>query len=171
MTLRRSLLASLLALAGLSARAAMPAPGQPAPPFSAADQDGNTVSLADFKGKAAMVLYFYPKDDTPGCTAEACSLRDGHQAILAKGARILGVSADDAASHGAFARKYHLPFPLLADPDRRIIEAYGVRMAVVGLARRVTFVIDRQGVVRHVVEKVDTAAADKQILALLGTLP
>lgn len=141
--------------------------GAKAPAFEARDQHGALVRLADFQGKAAVVLYFYPKDDTPGCTAQACSLRDGFSAIKAAGAVILGVSADDAESHKAFAEKFHLPFSLLADPDKRIIEAYGVKMPLLGFAKRVTFIIDRQGIVRKVISDTRTKDHDQQVLAHL----
>lgn len=145
--------------------------GDKAPAFEALDQRGAKVRLADFQGKSAVVLYFYPKDDTPGCTAQACSLRDGFGAIQAAGAVILGVSADTGESHRAFAEKFHLPFSLLADPDRRIIEAYGVKMPLVGFARRVTFLIDRQGIVRKVITDTRTKDHDQQVLALLKGIP
>lgn len=162
----RSFLATFMAATGLAA-AGMPQAGQPAPPFAAQDQSGKTVQLADYRGKATVVLYFYPKDDTPGCTKEACSLRDGYHAIQATGAVVLGVSADTVDSHAAFAGKFSLPFPLLADPDRTIIDAYGVRMAVVGIARRVTFIIGKDGLVKHVVQDVKPAEHDQQVLELL----
>lgn len=144
-----------------------PKVGQPAPAFSAKDQSGKAVRLSDYKGKSSVVLYFYPKDDTPGCTAQACSLRDGHGALLAAGAVVLGVSADDEKSHKAFAQKYELPFSILADPDKTIIGAYGVKMPLIGIAKRVTFLIDKQGVIRHIVSEVNTKAHDKQVLELL----
>ncbi|MCX7617558.1 thioredoxin-dependent thiol peroxidase [Tepidiforma sp.] len=102
----------------------MPDVGAAAPAFSLPDQDGNTVSLADFAGKW-VVLYFYPKDDTPGCTKEACSFRDRHAELQAKGAVVLGVSGDSSASHRKFADKYSLPFPLLADTEHEVARAYG----------------------------------------------
>ena len=141
--------------------------GDKAPAFEAQDQNGARVRLSDFQGKAAVVLYFYPKDDTPGCTAQACSLRDGFAAIQAAGAVILGVSADTSQSHKAFAEKYHLPFSILADPDKRIIEAYGVKMPIVGFAKRVSFLIDRQGIIRKVIRDTRTKDHDQQVLALL----
>ncbi|HCZ32092.1 MAG TPA: peroxiredoxin [Holophagaceae bacterium] len=147
------------------------AEGLKAPAFEARDQHGALVRLADFQGKSAVVLYFYPKDDTPGCTAQACSLRDGFSALQAAGAVILGVSADTTESHKAFAEKFHLPFSLLADPDRRIIEAYGVKMPLLGMARRVTILIDRQGTIRKVIRDVRTKDHDQQVLALLKSLP
>lgn len=141
--------------------------GARAPLFEAKDQNGTLVRLADFQGKATVVLYFYPKDDTPGCTAQACSLRDGFAAIQAAGAVILGVSADDGKSHKAFADQFHLPFSLLEDADKRIIKAYGVKMPLLGFAKRVTFLIDRQGMVRKVIADTRTKDHDQQVLALL----
>lgn len=169
MSIRQRLVAGLLTVAGL-AQAGELAEGAKAPAFEALDQQGKTVRLSDFAGKANVVLYFYPKDDTPGCTAQACSLRDGFGAIQAVGAVILGVSADDAKSHQAFSQKFSLPFPLLADPARTIIEAYGVKMPVVGFAKRVTFIIDKQGVIRRILRNVDTKHHDQQVLEILKTL-
>lgn len=161
---------SLVSMLGL-ASAAEVLEGAKAPAIEARDQHGALIRLADYQGKAAVVLYFYPKDDTPGCTSEACSLRDGFAAIQASGAVILGVSADSSKSHQAFAEKYHLPFSLLADPDKKIITDYGVKMPLLGFAKRVTFLIDRQGVVRKIVRDVRTAGHDKQVLDLLKALP
>ncbi len=144
-------------------------PGQPAPDFALPDQTGKTQRLADSRGKW-VVLYFYPKDDTPGCTKEACSLRDGSADLKAAGAVVLGVSADDVSSHQAFASKYNLPFSLLADPQGTIIQAYGVRMPVLGIAKRVTFLIDKQGVVRKVFTDVQTSSHDRQVLEALKAL-
>ena len=144
--------------------------GAKAPAIEAQDQHGKTVRLADFAGKSNVVLYFYPKDDTPGCTKEACSLRDGHGALLGAGAVVLGVSADDVKSHKAFADKFHLPFSLLADPDKKIITDYGVKMPLVGIAKRVTFVIDKAGVIRRIFSDVNTAQHDRQVMDALKTL-
>ncbi len=141
--------------------------GAKAPAFEAQDQHGATIRLSDFQGKAAVVLYFYPKDDTPGCTAQACSLRDGFGAIQVAGAVVLGVSADSTQSHKAFAEKFHLPFSILADPDKRIIEAYGVKMPLIGFAQRVTFIIDRKGIVRKVITDTRTKDHDRQVLGFL----
>jgi peroxiredoxin Q/BCP len=163
----RALLTTTLAALGLAASGADLKPGSPAPPFTAQDQDGRTVSLADYKGKSTVVLYFYPKDDTPGCTKEACSLRDGFQEIKAAGAVILGVSADDVASHAAFSKKFSLPFPILADPGHAIIDAYGVKMPVVGVAKRWTFIIGKDGLIQDIVKDVQASAHDKQVLQLL----
>jgi len=143
-------------------------PGQPAPAFSAVDQNGKSVSLSDFTDRFKVALYFYPKDNTPGCTAEACSLRDGYSQIIEAGAVVLGVSADDTKSHANFANKYKLPFSILADPERKIIQSYGVKMPVVGLAKRVTYLIDRKGIIRHIITDVKTTEHDKQILKLLN---
>ena len=145
--------------------------GMKAPSFEAQNQDGAVVRLSDFQGKSLVVLYFYPKDDTPGCTAQACSLRDGFAAIQATGAVILGVSAYTSQSHKAFAEKFHLPFSILADPDHRIIDAYGVKMPIIGIAQRVTFLIDRQGVIRKVITDTRTKDHDQQVLALLKGMP
>lgn len=156
----------IFAMLGL-ASAAEVAEGAKAPAFEARDQHGTLVRLADFQGKSAVVLYFYPKDDTPGCTAQACSLRDGFAAIQATGTVILGVSADTSQSHKVFAEKFHLPFSLLADPDKQIITAYGVKMPLLGFAKRVTFIIDRQGLVRKVITDTRTKDHDQQVLSLL----
>src|SRR6201996_7232776 len=99
--------------------------GDKAPDFTAKDQNGNSISLSDYKGKT-VILYFYPKDDTPGCTAEACDFRDNYQSLIAKGFHVIGVSTDDEKSHKKFETKFNLPFPLVADVDKQIVEAYGV---------------------------------------------
>ena len=99
--------------------------GQKAPEFTANDQNGKSVSLSNFTGKS-IILYFYPKDDTPGCTAEACSFRDNYESLLAEGFEVLGVSTDDEKSHLKFIGKYNLPFSLIADTEKKIVEAYGV---------------------------------------------
>lgn len=160
----------IFAMLGLEAGAPAIKEGMKAPAFRAQDQDGRTVQLQDFQGKSSVVLFFYPKDDTPGCTKEACSLRDGFADLKAAGAVVLGVSADDAVSHKAFAAKFSLPFSLLADPERKIIDAYGVRMPVLGIAKRVTFLIDREGMVRRVFTEVQTASHDRQLLDALKKL-
>src|SRR5689334_16099692 len=121
--------------------------GTVAPAFTTKDTNGNTVSLSDFAGKK-VVLYFYPKDDTPGCTKQACSFRDAQTDYAQKGVVVLGVSADDEASHQAFTQKFNLNFPLLADTDKSIIKAYDVDGG--GYAKRVTYVIDGDGKIIHV---------------------
>ena len=149
--------------------------GDPAPDFSAATNDGKRVSLKDYRGRK-LVLYFYPMDDTPGCTKQACSLRDANKDIAAKGAAILGVSTQDAASHQKFTAKYKLNFPLLADTDGAVGRAYGTiggaglmakLKSAAGMADRVTFVIDENGRIAHVIDKVDTANHAEEVLALL----
>lgn len=124
--------------------------GKAAPAFKLKDQDGNVVSLADFKGKQNVVLYFYPKDDTPGCTKEACAFRDQYEDFAEAGAEVIGVSSDGGASHRDFARKHRLPFTLLSDAGGAVRKRYGVPATLGLLPGRVTFVIDREGVVRHV---------------------
>ncbi|MDP9077240.1 MAG: thioredoxin-dependent thiol peroxidase [Bacteroidota bacterium] len=146
--------------------------GDKAPDFTANDQNGKTVSLSDFKGKN-VILYFYPKDDTPGCTAEACSFRDNYQAMLGQGFEVIGVSTDDEKSHKKFETKYSLPFPLIADTDKAINEAYGVWVEknmygkkYMGTARK-TFIIGPDGTISHILDKVDTKNATEQVLDLL----
>ncbi|WP_113663157.1 thioredoxin-dependent thiol peroxidase [Pedobacter nanyangensis] len=146
--------------------------GDKAPAFSAKDQHGNTVTLNQFKGKK-VVLYFYPKDDTPGCTAEACDFRDNYQGLQTKGIEVLGVSVDDEKSHQKFITKHSLPFTLLADTDKNIVEAYGVwgEKNMYGKkymgTNRTTFVINEDGNIAHIIKKVDTKNATAQVLELL----
>ena len=143
--------------------------GDPAPDFSGLDQHGNPISKADFAGKK-IVLYFYPKDDTPGCTAEACSFRDGYQDLLNAGYAIVGVSPDSVKKHAKFVDKYSLPFPLIADENRKVIDAYGVwgRKKFMGReydgVYRETFVIGTDGTLERILEKVDTKDSAAQIL-------
>ncbi|MBN3894668.1 MAG: peroxiredoxin [Nostoc sp. NOS(2021)] len=139
--------------------------GTDAPAFTAKDTNGNTVSLSDFAGKT-VVLYFYPKDDTPGCTKQACSFRDAQAEYQGKDVVILGVSADDEVSHQAFTQKYNLNFPLLADSDKSLIKAFDVDGG--GYAKRVTYVIDPSGKITHVDANVNTTTHASDILATLG---
>ncbi len=139
--------------------------GTDAPAFTVKDTDGNTVSLADYKGKT-VVLYFYPKDDTPGCTKQACSFRDASNEYQNKDVVVLGVSADDEASHQAFTQKYNLNFPLLADTNKTLIAAYDVDGG--GYAKRVTYVIDGNGKIVHVDANVNTSNHASDVLASLG---
>jgi len=146
--------------------------GDKAPEFTAKDQDGKQISLADFKGKT-VILYFYPQDSTPTCTVEACDFRDNYQSLLSKGFQVLGVSADDEKSHQKFIKKHSLPFPLIADTDRKIIEAYGVwghkklfGKEYMGILRT-TFIIDGEGKIAHVIDKVTSATASQQVLDLI----
>ncbi|QEH37526.1 Putative peroxiredoxin bcp [Aquisphaera giovannonii] len=146
--------------------------GKPAPGFSLPDQDGKTVTLGDLKG-APVVLYFYPKDDTPGCTKEACAFRDAIGEYRKAGAHVLGVSPDPVASHGKFAKKYDLPFPLLADTEKAACEAYGVwkEKSMYGRksmgVERTTFVIDAQGIVRRIFPKVKVDGHSDVVLEAL----
>lgn len=148
--------------------------GDPAPDFSAIATDGRTLSLADFRGQK-LVMYFYPMDDTPGCTKQACSLRDSNAAIKIKGAAILGVSAQGEASHQKFTEKFSLNFPLLADTDLTIAKAYGVAgsglsgllRGLVKVSERVTFIIDADGKIAHVINDPDCPDHGEEVLALL----
>ena len=151
---------------------AKPKEGDKAPAFTAKDQNGKNVSLSDFKGKT-VILYFYPKDDTPGCTAEACSFRDNYQSLIGKGYAVIGVSTDDEKAYNKFETKFSLPFPLIADPDKKSVEAYGVWVEknmygkkYMGTART-TFLIDANGVITKVIDKVDTQNSSQQVIDLL----
>jgi peroxiredoxin Q/BCP len=143
--------------------------GDKAPSFSCKNEKGELVSLNEYKGKN-LVLYFYPKDDTPGCTAEACDLRDNYQSFLSKGFEVLGVSPDNEKKHQKFISKYELPFSLLADEDHAVAEAYGVWAEKSMYGRkymgilRTTFVIDSNGIISNIIEKVDTKAHTKQLI-------
>jgi peroxiredoxin Q/BCP len=143
--------------------------GQKAPDFKAKDQDGKTVSLSDYIGKK-LVLYFYPRDNTPGCTAEACNLRDNYKALQKKGYEILGVSTDTEKSHQKFIEKQKLPFRLLADVDQVVHQKYDtwVEKSMYGRkymgTARVTFVVSEKGVIEEIIEKVDTKNHTEQIL-------
>lgn len=151
--------------------AGVPAVGSPAPEFTLPDQAGRTLRLADFRGRW-VVLYFYPKDDTPGCTEEACAFRDDQAALTLLGAQVIGVSLDNSASHAAFARKYSLPFPLLADTDAKVAASYGAvtNYVVAKFARRYTFLIDPQGRIAKAYLNVDTSRHSAEIIADLKRL-
>ncbi len=146
--------------------------GDIAPAFTAKNQNGATISLSDYKGKK-VILYFYPKDDTPGCTAEACDFRDNYQSLTSKGYEVIGVSTDDEQSHKKFESKYTLPFTLVADTDKKIVEQYGVWVEknmygkkYMGTSRK-TFLIDEEGRIAKIVEKVDTKNASQQLLEMV----
>lgn len=124
--------------------------GDLAPDFTLTSQTGESVSLKDFRGKKAVVLYFYPKDDTPGCTAEACAFRDSYTIFQETGAEVIGVSADSPDEHKKFVGKYNLPFTLLSDQGNQVRKLYGVPATLWILPGRVTYVIDSQGIVRHI---------------------
>ena len=144
-------------------------PGQEAPDFEAPTQTGDTLRLSDYRGQW-VALYFYPKDDTPGCTKQACNLRDGEMQLKQAGIAVIGVSEDDTASHEAFADKYDLPFPLVADPDHDVLNAYGVygERNMYGNTfmgtKRTTYLIDPDGIVRHVFKRPKTGEHTAEIL-------
>ncbi len=143
--------------------------GDKAPDFKGKDQDGNTVSLKDFSG-SKLVLYFYPKDSTPGCTSQACNLRDNYDLLLSKGYKVVGVSADSEDSHRKFIKKNDLPFPLIADTGKEILKAYGVWGPKKFMGRefmgtnRTTFVIDEEGAIEEIIGKVKTKDHANQII-------
>ncbi len=159
----------------LVARAArageLPEVGKPAPDFNLSDQNGKQHGLHDYQGKY-LVLYFYPKDDTPGCTQEACAFRDDLNLLTEMGAAVVGISVDDSESHAEFAKKYHLPFPLLADKDGQVAASYGALMnlGIMKLARRFTFLIDPQGNINKVYLSVETSRHSKDIISDLKNL-
>lgn len=143
--------------------------GEKAPDFVSKDQNGNSISLTQFKGKK-IVLYFYPKDNTPGCTDQACNLRDNYESLLANGYVVLGVSIDDEKSHTKFINKFNLPFPLIADTEKEIVNLYGVwaeksmyGKTYMGIVRT-TFLIDENGVITEVIAKVKTKEHYNQII-------
>ena len=142
-----------------------PKVGQDAPDFSLPDQDGKQHSLADYRGKW-LVLYFYPKNDTPGCTQEACSFRDDLHQLTALGAVVVGVSVDDSSSHAEFAKKYKLPFPLLSDKNANVSARYGalLNLGLFKVSKRYTFLINPQGKLSKVYTKVDTSRHSKEII-------
>lgn len=147
--------------------------GQKAPEIITTNQNGDPIKLSDFLGKK-IILYFYPKDNTPGCTTEACSFRDNYQALLNDGFEVLGVSIDSAQSHQKFIAKHELPFHLLVDEDQKIVNDYGVWVEknmygkkYMGTART-TFLIDENGVIQHIIKKVDTKNAAQQVRDLFA---
>lgn len=143
--------------------------GDKSPKFKGLDQNGDPIGLEDFKGKK-LVLYFYPKDNTPGCTAESCDLRDNYQELLKRGYEVVGISSDSAKKHQNFIKKYDLPFRLIADVDKSIHEQFGTWAEKQMFGRkymgtvRTTFIIDENGVLEEIIEKVDTKAHTLQIL-------
>jgi peroxiredoxin Q/BCP len=147
--------------------------GDKAPAINGVDQNGNPVSLDDFKGKK-VILYFYPKDNTPGCTAEACNLRDNYDDLIEKGFQIVGVSADSMESHKKFSDKYSLPFPLVPDTGKKIVKDYGVWGLKKFMGReyegirRTTFIISEEGKIEHIINKVKTKDHADQVLAEMG---
>ena len=160
MTLKHILATGILCTSMLLTHAATPKAGDKAPDFAAEDQDGKTVKLSDFAGKQAVLLYFYPKDQTPGCTKEACGFRDRLEDLKKQDVAVLGVSRDDAASHKKFIAKENLNFPLLADTNGKLTELYGAGMEGRNMSRRVSFLIDKNGKIVHVT---DAPSADKHL--------
>ena len=145
--------------------------GDPAPPLGLMDQHGKTHSISDYGGKW-LVLYFYPKDDTPGCTTEACKFRDDIFVLQRMGVAVLGVSTDDVESHKAFAAKYHLPFPLLSDPKGQTAEAYGSLAGIgpIKFAKRHSFIIDPQGRIARIYRSVNAKRHSDEVIADLKSL-
>lgn len=143
--------------------------GQKAPDFESKDQDGNTVKLSDYRGKK-VVLYFYPKDNTPGCTAQACDLRDNYEALQKAGYEVIGISSDSGKSHQKFIQKFDLPFTLLADEDKSVHEKFGtwVEKSMYGKTymgtARTTFIIDENGIIAEIIDKVKTKEHTNQII-------
>lgn len=151
----------------------MPEPGERAPDFEGVTQSGDTIRLSDFRGRK-VALYFYPKDDTPGCTKQACNLRDEYEHLGDREIAVVGVSGDDVESHREFASKYNLPFPLVADPDRQILETYGVwgernlyGRTFLGTSRT-TFLIDEDGIVQHVIKRPRVKEHAEEITSKFG---
>ncbi len=144
--------------------------GSKAPIFKAVDQNGKAISLADYKGKK-VILYFYPKDDTPGCTAQACNLRDNYNLLIKKGFQVIGVSTDSVKSHKKFEEKFELPFPLVSDEDKKIVDKYNLWGEKKFMGRtymgttRTTFLIDEAGKIVKIIAKPDTANHTDEILA------
>jgi peroxiredoxin Q/BCP len=142
--------------------------GDVAPDFMLPSQTGDLVSLSDFRGKKAVVLYFYPKDDTPGCTKEACAFRDRYEVFKEAGAEVIGVSGDSSQSHQQFASKYNLPFILLSDNGNELRKRYGVPSTLWVLPGRVTYVIDPEGIIRHIFDSM--LEFDRHVEEALNTL-
>lgn len=161
---------ALFLMAGF-ARAESPKAGEPAPDFRLGDQNGKVHTLADYRGKW-LVLYFYPKDDTPGCTEQACKFRDDLHQLTALGAQVVGVSVDDTASHAQFAKKYSLPFPLLADTKAEVAQRYGSlsNLWIVKFAKRNTFLIDPQGRIAKVYFSASTSRNSIEVIEDLKKL-
>ena len=145
--------------------------GDDAPSFALLDSRGNQVSLNDYKGKWA-ILYFYPKDDTPGCTKEACQFRDDFKTLEALGAKVVGISVDDSFSHRKFAEKYNLPFPLLSDASGEVADRYGAlnNFLIIKLAKRYTYLINPEGKIAKIYQSVDTSKHSQEIIEDLKKL-
>ena len=147
-------------------------PGASAPDFALDDQNGKRVALADFRGRRNVVVYFYPKDDTPGCTRESCAFRDRYEDFQGAGAEVIGISGDSTRSHEAFAARHGLPFTLLSDPGGKVRRAFGVPSTLGVLPGRVTYVIDKRGVIRHAFNsQLNPAKHVEEALRVLAELP
>jgi len=170
---RNLFLVSVLCCAALWASACssgnMLKEGDKAPDFKLKSQDGSEVQLSDLLTRGSVVLYFYPKDDTPGCKKEACAFRDLNQEFRAEGVEIIGISVDDVTSHKQFHGKYGLKFTILADPEKKATEMYGVKSNL-GLAKRVTFIIDENGIIKKVYPDVNVVAHATEVLSLIKSL-
>ncbi len=166
-----SSLAAICAGVALGAQAAELVPGQPAPAFTLANQHGALQRLSDYRGQW-LVVYFYPKDDTPGCIKEACKFRDNLQDITALGARVLGVSMDSADSHARFSEKYSLPFPLLSDSDSAVTKAYGAlwSLGMIKFAKRHSFIIDPAGRIAKIYRDISPERHSREIIDDLTAL-
>jgi thioredoxin-dependent peroxiredoxin len=169
--LMATLAAAGLALLAVSAHAGqMPKAGDTAPLFTGQDQDGKTIKLADYTGKKIVLLYFYPKDFTGGCTKEACGFRDRMGELQKDNVQVIGVSFDTAERHKEFIAKYHLNFPLIADPDGKIVDLYGVRMDHMNMAHRVSFLIGLDGKIVHVTDAGNPAIHFEEMKAAIAKL-
>jgi peroxiredoxin Q/BCP len=144
--------------------------GDIAPDFSLLDERGLPVTLKDFRGKKVVVLYFYPKDFTSGCTTEACSFRDNYKPYQDKDAVVIGISLDSVESHAKFSEKYHLPFPILSDSRKEVAKTYGVLGIGGFLTKRVTFIINKDGKITHIFPKVDVKQHSEEVLKALEEL-
>jgi len=143
--------------------------GDKAPDFEAPTYGDDTIKLSEFNSNNIVVLYFYPKDNTPGCTKEACSMRDGMEVLKGKGVKVLGVSTDGVKAHENFREKYDLNFPLVSDKSKNIVKEYGVKSAF-GTAKRVTFLIDRDGTIKHIWNKVNAKNHSEEVLQKINEL-
>ncbi|HEY1789886.1 MAG TPA: peroxiredoxin [Verrucomicrobiae bacterium] len=171
MKILKSLLAVLSLLVGTSALAEMPKIGDVAPAFQGTDQNGNPIKSSDIIGKKVVLLYFYPKDFTGGCTKEACGFRDRMGDLQKENVQIIGVSFDSVDKHKSFEEKYNLNFTLLADPDGKIVEAYGTRMGMMKMSRRVSFLIGLDGKITHITDSGNPQVHFDEMKAAINSLP
>ena len=147
----------------------MPNIGDTAPDFEAETYGGEKIKLSEYNGKNVVALYFYPKDNTPGCTKEACSMRDGMDELSGLGVQVLGISTDGVKAHESFRDKFSLNFPLVSDKNKAIVQSYGVESDY-GSAKRVTFLIDKSGVIRHIWKKVNTSSHANEVIGKVNEL-